>query len=640
METKDLGRDPRCRTNRWGVDLAYEDALGQWHETPPESEADIRSAMGETALGNDPDAALGGEDEADPVMVTHADEPRHVGGRGVLTLESGEMREIDQLIPPGLPHGYHRLTLEEGREVTVIVAPRSCYLPDDLRTWGWSVQLYAARSRESWGIGDFGDLLRLAKWSKEQGQAGMMLLNPLWAATPVKPLQCSPYYPTTRLFLNPLWVNILALRNLLPGERKDWEAIEELDREGRQLNENRLIDRDRAYRLKNAALEILWKRFAGAGAFERFAEEHGRSLHRFATFCALAERYGSGRHSWPQEFQHPDSPAVAEFAREGAERIRFHKWVQWLLDQQLAEAATVLDLMQDLPIGVDPDGADAWAWQDVLAQGAGVGAPPDEFNTQGQDWGLPPFVPHKLRKAGYRPFVETIRAAFRHCRALRIDHVMGLFRLFWVPWNRRPAEGAYVRYNEDEMLSIVALESERAKAYVVGEDLGTVEEGAREKLAAFGILSYRLLWFEKDQPSNYPVNALAAVTTHDLPTVAGLWTGSDLERQKELGLKPNDESTQEIHERLCQQAALPHSASLPDVAAGAYRLLSSAPCRVLAASLDDALTVEERPNIPATNGDQNPNWSLALPAPIEEVMESALARKIAMVLGARNKMAV
>ncbi len=288
--------------------------------------------------------------------------------------------------------------------------------------------------------------------------------------------------------------------------------------------------------------------------------------------------------------------------------------------------------MQDLPIGVDPDGADAWAWQDVIATGAGVGAPPDEFNTQGQSWGLPPFVPHRLRAAGYEPFIQTIRAGFRHGGGLRIDHVMGLFRLFWIPNGMTASQGAYVRYDADEMLAIVALESERAKAYVVGEDLGTVEKSARNKLAEHNVMSYRLLWFEKEHPRTYPQEALAAVTTHDLPTVAGLWTGSDLAKQREIGLKPNEESTAEICDRLQALTNSTADLSTSEVVRRSYEALAEAPCRIVTAALDDALEVEERPNIPATSGDQNPNWSIALPVPIEELMNRALPQQIASVL--------
>ncbi len=273
-----------------------------------------------------------------------------------------------------------------------------------------------------------------------------------------------------------------------------------------------------------------------------------------------------------------------------------------------------------------------WAWQDVLAKGAAVGAPPDAFNTQGQNWGLPPFAPHKLRAAGYEPFIQTIRAGFRHGGRLRIDHVMGLFRLFWIPAGCGAADGAYVRYNAGDMLAILALESERARAYVVGEDLGTVEDSTKEKLAQHGVMSYRLLWFAREHPTAYPKEAPAAVTTHDLPTVAGIWTGADLKVQKAIGLKPNEESTHEIRERLVESAGLTEQSSVEDAMAGAYELLSKAPSRLLTAALDDALAVEERPNMPATMEDKHPNWSLALPKPIEELMSGKLAARIAKAL--------
>jgi 4-alpha-glucanotransferase len=241
-------------------------------------------------------------------------------------------------------------------------------------------------------------------------------------------------------------------------------------------------------------------------------------------------------------------------------------------------------------------------------------------------------VPHKLRAAGYQPFIQTIRAAFRHGGGLRIDHVMGLFRLFWIPKGMPPAQGAYVRYDADDLLAIVALESERARAYVVGEDLGTVEQEARDKLAQHRILSYRLLWFERDDPAQYPREALAAVTTHDLPTIAGLWTGSDLARQHELKLNPNEESTAEIHTRLTSMAGARSEAAVAEVIEAAYRLLARAPSRILTAALDDAAEVEERPNLPATTEEQNPNWSIALPIPIEKLMDSELPRRIASAL--------
>ena len=281
-------------------------------------------------------------------------------------------------------------------------------------------------------------------------------------------------------------------------------------------------------------------------AFERYCREQD-GLEQFATFSALTERLGAGWHQWPSEMRHPASPAVARAATEPAlaDRIQFHPWTQYQIDRQLERAAAALPVMQDLPIGFDAGGADGWAFQDVLANGISVGAPPDEFNTRA-GLGLPPFVPDKLRAAGYGPFAQTIRACLRHAGGLRIDHAMGFFRLFWIPVGAEPKEGVYVRNHAADLLAIVALESQRARAVIVGEDLGTVEADVHEQLASKQILSYRLLWFENGPPSRYPEGALAAVTTHDLPTIAGLWSGSDLEAQTRLGLSPNEAGTARI----------------------------------------------------------------------------------------------
>ena len=457
----------------------------------------------------------------------------------------------------------------------------------------------------------------------------MLLVNPLSAATPITPQQPSPYFPTSRAFFNPLWLHIESISG---ASAQAVPHLEETIQAARELNRHRLIDRDRVFAVKMRILESLWLGFIGDSAFDAFCRERGEALHRFATFCVLAEKHQSGWHGWPEQYRHPAQSEVHQFARENEKRIYFYQWIQWQLDVQLAKCAQHLALMQDLPIGVDPDGADAWAWQDYFAQNVGVGAPPDEFNTQGQGWGLPPFVPHKLRASAYKPFIETIRSAFRNGGGLRIDHVMGLFRLFWIPNGMSPAQGTYVRFNADEMLAIVALESERARAYVVGEDLGTVEEGAREKLAEYGILSYRLLWFEKNHPSAYPREALSAVSTHDLPTIAGLWSQSDFAKQQELGLKPNKESTNEIRSRLKTQAKLDEHTPMNDVITRAYSLLSQAPSMILTASLEDAVAVEERPNIPATSSEQHPNWSIALPVPLEEILTAELPRRIAETL--------
>lgn len=610
-------------TNGWGIELKYQDAFQKWHSAPRHTVDAILQAM-----GAEPESTAPPRD--DSVMFVRTEEQRNLASGGTIILENGETISVHAHLPPDLPPGYHQLRLNRAERPTrLIVSPGRCWLPDHLKTWGWSVQLYAARSRESWGIGDFGDLERIAKWSAGELGAGLLMLNPLSAASPVLPQQASPYYPSSRRFFNPLWLKI----GWVPGANTERiPQIEGLTRAGRELNSARLIERDKVFALKMRALEILWRQFPGSEDFIRFCREHADDLDRFATFCALAEHFQSGWHQWPEEYRDPANSAVEHFAQDHRRRIDFHKWLQWLLDRQLERCSNEIPLMQDLPIGVDPDGADAWAWQDVLAADISVGAPPDEFNTQGQNWGLPPFIPHKLRAAGYEPFIQTVRATFRHGGGLRIDHAMGLFRLFWIPADAPALEGAYVRYDADEMLAILALESERARAYVVGEDLGTVEDEVRQKLAEHAVMSYRLLWLEKDSPRTFPRDSLAAVTTHDLPTIAGLWSGSDLKRQHDLHLKPNEKSTAEIRRRLISMAGLSSSAAPDEAIAGAYRVLAGAPSRLLTATLEDAAAVEERPNIPATQTDQNPNWSLASPQPIEDLEKNELPKLIAAAL--------
>ncbi len=615
--------DRTLRTNGWGIDLNYRDALGQWHDVSEETVRAILATMDAepTSLAAFPD---------DSLIVVCTTQQRELPCPGTIVLETGETISAEKRLPADLPLGYHQMQLDGANRTTrLIVSSGECWRPEPLKTWGWSVQLYAARSKESWGIGDLADLERLAKWSAADLGAGMIMVNPLSASMPMKPQQPSPYYPSSRCFFNPLWIHV----EWVPGANTDTvPQLNEIANAGRALNENRLIDRDAVFDLKMGALELLWLQFPGDAGFGRFCHKHGAALDRFANFCALAEDFKSGWHNWPEQYRHPDTSAVAQFASDHLRRVQFHKWLQWLLDVQLARCSSILPLMQDLPIGVDPDGADAWAWQDVFTDAVSVGAPPDEFNTQGQNWGLPPFVPHKLRAAGYLPFIQTIRAALRRGGGLRIDHVMGLFRLFWIPSGAEATHGAYVRHNADEMLAILALESERAKAYIVGEDLGTVEEQAREKLARHRVLSYRVLWFEKEDPDTYPAEALAAVTTHDLPTVAGLWTGSDLETQRKLHLRPNEESTKEIHQRLEQSAGLDGDSPLDRVISGAYQVLARAPSRILTATLDDAAEVEARPNMPATVADQYPNWCRALPVTIEELQHHELPHKIAAAL--------
>jgi 4-alpha-glucanotransferase len=347
--------------------------------------------------------------------------------------------------------------------------------------------------------------------------------------------------------------------------------------------------------------------------------DQGPALERWAVFCVLSERFGPGWQSWLPELHDPDGAAVAAIADEETEGVAFHAWVQWCFDRQLAAASGALRRIADMPVGVDPGGFDAWDWQTQLAIGASVGAPPDRFNVAGQDWGLPPFIPHRLREAHYRPFIDTIRAQLRHAGGLRIDHVLGLFRLWWIPSGHGPARGAYVRYPTDELLEIVALESHRASAILIGEDLGTVSPGVRRELRRRNVLSTRLAYFEKVPPSRYPHYAFAAATTHDLPTIAGAFSGSDLADQRAAGVRPDPAALALLRSRIVKAAGAGVDATLDEVIDGVHRRLAAAPSVLVAGTLEDALRVEERPNLPGTGSAQRDNWSIALPAPLEEV---------------------
>jgi 4-alpha-glucanotransferase len=605
-------------TDAWGIADGYEDALGVWHGAPETTRAELRAAMGVDG-GTMPAASV--------VRVLRPGDDLSIAAPARLTLEDGAALDVRGALPRDLPLGYHDLQpLDGGAPIRLIVSPGRCPLPAGLREWGWAAQLYATRSSQSWGFGDLADLRRLCAWSARLG-AGLVLINPLHAPLPRADQQASPYCPSSRRFLNPLYLRV----EEVPGASALGDELSSLAAAGRALNARRIIDRPAVFRFKMDALERVWRRGHDEAGLDAFRRERGAALEEFAVFCALAEVHEGGWPAWPAELRRPESPAVARFAAAHTDRVRFHAWLQWLLDGQLAAAGRDVRLMQDLPIGVDPGGADAWAWQDVLVTGATVGAPPDRYNRLGQDWGLPPMAPHRLRAARYEPFIQTIRASLRHAGGLRIDHVMGLFRLFWVPRGRSPVQGGYVRYPAADLLAIVALETHRAGAVVVGEDLGTVEAGVREQLAAHRILSYRVVWFESGSPARYPQLAMAAVTTHDLPTVAGLWSGADFTEQEALGLQPGREAIARLRDQLAAHTGAAAGDPVEEVVELAHRALARAPSMLVTATLDDALGVAERPNMPGTVTER-PNWSLALPLPLEQIETAPLALSIAAAL--------
>jgi len=576
------------KAQAWGLAPGYHDIEGRWRTPSAETEQALLAAMGATA--EEPQVAGEGP------LVVRAGE-RAAVLEPELETEDGAVLQLDGRLPGDLPLGYHRLRGEQ-RERRLVVSPGACCLPDQLRGFGFAVQLYSLLSAASAGIGDLGDLRGLSTWAGGELGARFLLVNPLHAPLPGLPQEPSPYYPSSRRFLNPLYL------------RLDWLPESERAR----LNAAPEVDRDRVHQLKLPALAARWEAVRGRTERELREFRAGRpGLREYAVFCALSETHGRPWRAWPPELRHPASAAVTRFGRAQAARVHFHEWLQLLLDRQLQEAGSgPAGLVNDLAIGVHPDGADAWAWQDQLAEAVSVGAPPDPFNAEGQDWGLPPFDPWRLRAAGYEPFVQTLRAALRHAAGIRVDHVMGLFRLYWIPAGAGPAAGAYVRYPAGELLDILALESVRAGAYVVGEDLGTVQDEVRDELRRRRILSYKLLWFERREPAEFPEQALAALTTHDLPTLTGVWSGSD--------------PLPEVRERLARLAG-PGG----DVLLAAYRALAEAPSRLLAATLEDVTGMEQRPNLPGTTG-EHPNWALRLPLTLEELKADPRPRAVARAL--------
>ena len=598
------------------VDETYVDAFDRVRAIAPEVRAAVVEAMGHERA-----------DAADAVAVVRRGAP--LPAVGDLTLEDGSTLGHQAVMPSDAPYGYHRLGRDDGGEQLIITGPGRCHLPPGLRAWGWAIQLAATRSGRSWGIGDLADLRALGAWTAVAG-AGFLAVGPLGAPNPGPRPEPSPYYPSTRRFGNPLYLRV----EEVPGAERLADELPELAATGQALNAERLIDRSRVAALKLRALERIWSAGADRPAFDAWRTERGLSLERWATFVALTERLGPGWQTWPEPYRDPASSAVTAAAGEHADRVAFHAWLQWCFDRQLADASDAIRRVADMPVGVDPGGFDAWDWQDQLAMGASIGAPPDRFNTRGQDWGLPPFIPAALRSAAYRPFIETIHAQLRHAGGLRIDHVLGLFRLWWIPAGNDPNHGAYVRSHTDELLEIVALESHRAGAVVVGEDLGTVPSGVRRDLRRRRLLSTRLALFERVPPSDYPAQAFAGVTTHDLPTVAGAWNGADLADQAAAGVPPDPDALQLLRSSLARAAGVATEAPLDEVVLRLHERVAASPAALVAATLEDALRVEERPNLPGTVPPARQNWSLALPSPIEELADDP---RVSALVGALRR---
>jgi 4-alpha-glucanotransferase len=565
-----------------------------------------------------------------------------------------ELRQLS--IPQSVVLGYHRIEVDDdgvgdlpGRQSTLVVAPDKAFLSERLGqgagTWGYAVQAYALQGRDSWGMGDFSDLLGLAEASATLG-AGVLGTNPLHALFPGDPSRASPYSPSSRCFLNTFYIDVTSVPDLADCPELQSTSRPDLD----DVRKTRLVDYHGVAALKLPAFERLYSSFrtkhlmlgtARANDFHAFRQAGGNDLDRFAIFSALDEYFRegtlgkTGSDRWPAPYRSPDSPEVAKFARAHFDRVLFFQYLQWLADQQLARVATAcrqggmsLGLYRDLAVGVDPDGADVWANERVYAAGISTGAPPDPFNLKGQSWGLPPFRPSELRSAAYRPYIAALRANMRYAGALRIDHIMSLMRLFWIPKSEDARIGGYVRYPLDDLLAITALESQRARCVVIGEDLGTVPEGFRERLAAANILSTRLLFFEHDgtklrPAAAYPRLAQVSIRTQDLPTFSGFWKECDIAISKALQLLRSPENEAQIRRERSEMRqgilALLHTDApqnplgddVSAIAEELYRFLAESPSRVVMVYLEDLLGMDDQTNFPGTI-EEYPNWRIKL----------------------------
>jgi glycogen operon protein len=567
---------------------------------------------------------------------------------------------------PALPEGRHRVWRDDAPELVchLTVAPRRCHLPEVIarggRRFGISAQLYSLRRAGDQGIGDFTTLGQLATVAGREG-AATIGINPLHMLFPEQRERASPYYPSDRRFLDPIYLDVADGDG---GLDADMDAVRGLprastDRAG-SISTSDSVAYTEVWALKRAILERRFAAFtardrhqpAMGEAFRRFTAAGGAMLHRFATFQAIAEtRPGEAWQHWPAVLRSADNDAVAAFGQAHADRVRFHLYLQFLADQQLGAAAATarasgleLGLFRDLAVGTAPDGAEAWSCAENLAEGAWTGAPPDPFAAEGQNWRLPPPLPLRLAQDGFASFAALLAANMRHAGVLRIDHVMGLARLFWIPDGGTGADGAYVAYPFADLLGQVALESVRAGCMVVGEDLGNVPEGLRPALTEADILGYRILLFERDgqrlkPPALYPARAAACVTTHDMPPLAGWWEGADIEERAALGLAHSgrDEAAERAVERAALVEALvaegclaPPASGAPPVAevmAGAHAFVAATPADVMLVQADDLAGMRRGVNMPGTDTER-PNWRRRLPTPVDALLTGDTAQTI------------
>ncbi|MDV2980003.1 4-alpha-glucanotransferase [Pseudarthrobacter oxydans] len=585
----------------------------------------------------------GGARSVDAVQEDVREQPRDVDG--VAT------RRMTFALQQDLPLGWHTLNARAGdvsAEATLVVTPRQLTTAQPLeqrRGWGLATQLYSVRSRRSWGIGDFADLADLAAISGERG-ADYVLVNPLHAAEPVPPVQPSPYSPSTRRFFNPLYIRIEAVPEVAYLKPRRRAAVEKLREEVSGLNKDGArLDRNAVYAAKLQALEMLYharRSPARQAAFDEFCRISGQGLDDFALWSAIREDLAPDDPLWTDPACALGTPEAEALREKLGDRIGFHRWLQWICDEQLEEAQRAalrsgmrLGVVHDLAVGVDHSSADAWTLRGVLAPATSVGAPPDMYNQQGQDWGQPPWHPARLAEAGYIPFRNMLATVLRHAGGIRVDHILGLFRLWWIPVGNAPGDGAYVRYDHEALIGILALEAQRAGAVVIGEDLGTFEPWVRDYLAARGILGTSILWFEYDgdsplAPEKYRMQALASVNTHDLPPTAGYLAGDHVALRSGLGLLERSEAEERAEHNASLEkmlALVRERGYLPGATAGGqaeteeqtiealHLLLTQTPSVLLGVALVDAVGERRVQNQPGTTEALYPNWQVPLGGP-------------------------
>ena len=546
-------------------------------------------------------------------------------------------------VPHWLPLGWHRLvaTVEGGHveSATLIIVPNTLSLPlleSSRRVWGVNAQLYSTRSASSWGIGDAADLADLAAVCADKG-ADFLLVNPVHASQPVSPLETSPYLPVSRRWLNPIYIRPESIEEYASLPQASRMTIEQLRDETRQFaTRDDLIDRDCSWEAKSKALEIIFaapRSYHRQSQLDRFIERGGSELSNYALWCALVEREGTIE--LPEDLARSSAPRVELERLELADRVDFYQWCQWVAAQQLEHAQHVarevgmeIGIMADLAVGVHPYGSEKWSRPELFASGMSVGAPPDVYSQQGQNWSQPPWSPRSLAESGYLPLRDMVRAALANAGAVRIDHILGMFRLWWIPDGGAATEGTYVYYDHEAMMGVILLEAQRAGAVVIGEDLGVVEPWVRDYLRERGVLGTSVVWFEKEgggwplRPEHYRDRALAAVNIHDLPPTLGYIRGIQTTLRSELGLLTDDIETVRAVDRLeleqvsarlleygCIDGAEP---SEREIVEGLYRYVAKTPSKLVVASLVDAVGDVRPQNMPGTGADLYPNWCVPL----------------------------